>query len=178
MKSVWIGEFSNIHWTLAEGLRKLGHEVCVVSDGNHWKNYRRDINLYRATNSKVDAVKYIADLLRILPKLRGYDVVQIVNPCFLHLKPERSLPIYRYLRRNNKKIFLGAFGTDHYYTRACMETSIYKYSDFKTGDMFRDTATNRKAVKECMEGGTAKDNIESARTGNVIIASLWEYYAA
>ena len=110
MKILLIGEFSNIHWTLAEGLRKLGHEVCVVSDGNHWKNYRRDINLYRATNSKVDAVKYIADLLRILPKLRGYDVVQIVNPCFLHLKPERSLPIYRYLRRNNKKIFLGAFG--------------------------------------------------------------------
>ena len=39
MKILLLGEFSNIHWTLAEGLRILGHEVCVVSDGNHWKNF-------------------------------------------------------------------------------------------------------------------------------------------
>ncbi len=53
----------------------------------------------------------------LLPKLKGYDIVQIVNPCFLHLKPEKSLPIYRFLRKHNKKIFLGAFGTDHYYVK-------------------------------------------------------------
>ena len=53
MRILLLGEFSNIHWTLAEGLRHFGHEVCVVSDGNHWKNYPRDIDLYRATNSKV-----------------------------------------------------------------------------------------------------------------------------
>lgn len=29
MKILLLGEFSNLHWTLAEGLRKLGHEVCV-----------------------------------------------------------------------------------------------------------------------------------------------------
>ena len=121
MKILLLGEFSNIHWTLAEGLRILGHEVCVVSDGNHWKNYKRDIYLLRPTDGKIDGVKYLAKVLLLLPKLKGYDIVQIVNPCFLHLKPEKSLPIYRFLRKHNKKIFLGAFGTDHYYVKTCME---------------------------------------------------------
>lgn len=37
MKILLLGEFSNLHWTLAEGLRKLGHEVCVVSNGDRWE---------------------------------------------------------------------------------------------------------------------------------------------
>ena len=178
MKILLLGEFSNIHWTLAEGLRILGHEVCVVSDGNHWKNYKRDISLLRPTNSKIDGVKYLAKVLLLLPKLKGYDIVQIVNPCFLHLKPEKSLPIYRFLRKHNKKIFLGAFGTDHYYVKTCMETNVFKYSDFKSQDKFRDTPVNRKIIKECLYGGTARANKEIAQTCNGIIACLWEYYVS
>ena len=30
MKILLIGEYSNVHNTLARGLRELGHEVCVV----------------------------------------------------------------------------------------------------------------------------------------------------
>ena len=45
MRVLLVGEFSGIHWALAEGLRHLGHEVCVVSNGNGWKNYPRDIDL-------------------------------------------------------------------------------------------------------------------------------------
>ena len=40
MKILLLGEYSNVHWTLAEGLRSLGHEVCVVSNGDYWKNYK------------------------------------------------------------------------------------------------------------------------------------------
>ena len=178
MKILLLGEFSNIHWTLAEGLRILGHEVCVVSDGNHWKNYKRDISLLRPTDGKIDGVKYLAKVLLLLPKLKGYDIVQIVNPCFLHLKPEKSLPIYRFLRKHNKKIFLGAFGTDHYYVKTCMETNVFKYSDFKSQDKFRDTPVNRKIIKECLYGGTARANKEIAQTCNGIIACLWEYYVS
>lgn len=178
MKILLLGEFSNLHWTLAEGLRILGHEVCVISDGNHWKNYKRDISLLRPTNSIIDGVRYLAKVLMILHKLKGFDIVQIVNPCFLHLKPEKSLPIYHFLRKHNSKIFLGAFGTDHYYVRACMETEIFKYSDFKAQNKFRDTPTNRKIIKECLHGGTAHANKEIAYSCNGIIACLWEYYAA
>lgn len=43
MKILLLGEYSNVHWTLAQGLRALGHSVTVVSDGDGWKNYPRDI---------------------------------------------------------------------------------------------------------------------------------------
>ena len=36
MKILLIGEASNLHWTLAEGLRANGHTVTVVSHGSHW----------------------------------------------------------------------------------------------------------------------------------------------
>ena len=40
MKILLLGEYSNLHATLAEGLRELGHKVTVVSDGNAWRNYK------------------------------------------------------------------------------------------------------------------------------------------
>ena len=48
MKILFIGEYSNVHWTLAQGLRKLGHQVTVLSNGDFWKNYPRDIDLTRS----------------------------------------------------------------------------------------------------------------------------------
>ena len=47
MKILLLGEYSNLHATLAEGLRQLGHQVLVVSDGTNIYNYKRDISLYR-----------------------------------------------------------------------------------------------------------------------------------
>lgn len=34
MKILLMGEYSNVHWTLAEGLRTLGHDVTVLSNGD------------------------------------------------------------------------------------------------------------------------------------------------
>ena len=39
MKVLLLGEYSNVHWTLAQGLRALGHSVTVASDGDSWKNF-------------------------------------------------------------------------------------------------------------------------------------------
>ena len=47
MKILLIGEYSNVHATLAEGLKAIGHSVTVVSNGDFWKNYPRDISLVR-----------------------------------------------------------------------------------------------------------------------------------
>ena len=86
MKILLLGEYSNLHATLAEGLRELGHKVTVVSDGNAWRNYKRDITLKRGSTSKLSGIFYLLKLLLILPRLRGYDVVQLINPDFIWLK--------------------------------------------------------------------------------------------
>lgn len=176
MKILLIGDFSGLHWTLAQGLRILGHEVCVASDGNGWKNYPRDISITRKDDSFIQGLFCLMRILKNLHRFRGYDVVQIINPYFLRLRSERTLPIYRYLRKYNKKVFMGAFGTDHFYVKACMETNIFRYSDFKVGDRFRDIEANKADLYENLQGGTVKANKEIAETCNGIIACLWEYY--
>ena len=125
MKILLLGEYSNVHWTLAEGLRALGHQVCVVSHGDFWKNYRRDISLVRPTQGRWDGLRYLIKVLFTLPRLRGYDVVQLINPCFLELKAERIYPIYRYLRRHNGKVFLGGYGMDYYWVHTCTTTQTF-----------------------------------------------------
>ena len=93
MKILLLGEFSGLHWNLAEGLRALGHDVCVASDGCGWRNYPRDIALDRPTDSLRDGICCLLRILRHLPGFRGYDVVQIISPYFLRLRSERTLPV-------------------------------------------------------------------------------------
>lgn len=178
MRILLIGECSNLHWNLAEGLRALGHDVCVAASDNGWRKYSYDISLNRPTNSLMDGIGCICRILYHLPKFRGYDVVQITHPYFLRIRSERALPVYHYLRRHNKKVFLGAFGTDYYYTKACMETNTFRYSDFKIGDTYKDTPDNRMELQECLYGGTARANRSIAETCNGIVACLWEYYVS
>ena len=108
MKILLIGEYSNVHWTLAEGLRELGHEATVVSNGDFWKNYPRDIDVSRPKGRLGPLL--MLKILRLLPKMRNFDVVQLINPMFFELKAERLRFFYHFLRKNNRKIVLGAFG--------------------------------------------------------------------
>lgn len=177
MKILLIGEYSNVHWTLAEGLRSLGHVVCVVSDGDTWKNYKRDITLARKDNSKIQGCFYLAKLLSLLPRLKGYDVVQLINPMFLELKASKIFPVYDYLRRHNKKVFLGAFGMDYYWVHTCRTTNTFRYSDFNFGETLRTDDVAMADVEDWI--GTDKERLNKyvARNCNGIIAGLYEYYA-
>lgn len=178
MRILLIGDYGGLHSTLASGLRVLGHEVCVVSDGNGWKNYPRDISFTREKNDLPHGLLCMGRIVGNLPKLRGYDIVQTTHCPFIPLRSERNIPLYRYLRRNNGKIFMGAFGTDHYYVKACLQSDTYRYSDFKVGNRKLDIKANEADIKECLEGKTVEANKEIASTCNGIIACLWEYYAA
>ena len=178
MKILLIGEYSNVHWTLAEGLRALGHTVCVVSNGDFWKNYRRDISLVREY-TKLGGIKYLLKLYTLLPKLRGYDIVQLINPMFLELKAQRIAPIYRYLKKHNRKVFLGAFGMDAYWVQACTTQPFrFRYSDFNIGNT---PITNNYVTEQLADWkNTPKAvlNHTIANDCNGIIAGLYEYHAA
>lgn len=178
MKILLIGEYSNVHWTLAEGLRSLGHKVCVVSNGDFWKNYRRDISLVRKY-SKTGGISYILKTYALLPRLRGYDIVQIINPMFLELKAERIAPIYRYLKKHNRKIFLGAFGMDAYWVETCTrEPRTFRYSDFNIGDRSIDNNYTREQAADWKDTPKARLNHEIAESCNGIIAGMYEYHTA
>ena len=83
MKILLLGEYSNVHATLAEGLRALGQEVVLASEGDNWKNYPRDIDLYRESSSTWCGIKTYLKIKTLMPQFENYDVVQIINPVFL-----------------------------------------------------------------------------------------------
>lgn len=176
MRILLLGEYSNVHWTLAEGLRHLGHEVCVASNGDFWKNYRRDVSLVRHEGIS-GAFAYLAKVAWAMRKMKGYDTVQLINPMFLELKAERLHPVYNYIRRNNRRMFLGAFGMDYYWANTCRTTAAFRYSDFNIGGRLR---TDEAALREAADWiGTPKEKLNRAIAADCdgIAAGLYEYYA-
>ena len=177
MKILLLGEYSNVHNTLAMGLRALGHEVTVASDGDSWKNYPRDIDLRRDLTSRTGRISFLWRLFKALPKMQGYDIVQLINPIFLELKAERLMPFYRYLRRHNKKILMGAFGMDYYWASVNTDIRPLRYSDFNFGDQPRTDIEAQRFRDEWI--GTPKEKLcrQIAQDCDAIPAGLYEYWA-
>jgi len=174
LRVLLLGEYSNVHATLAKGLRERGCDVCVVSNGDFWKDYPRDIDVSRP-NGPLAGVRLYARIIRLLPKLRGYDVVQLINPMFLELRAERLLPIYKYLRRHNRRMVLGAFGMDYYWVSQCLERRHLKYSDFNIGATLRTDDEALGFRKDWV--GTAKERLNKhiANDADNIVTGLYEY---
>lgn len=133
MKILFAGDASNMHNCLAQQLKLMGHTAVVASDGSRWMNTGRDINLTRRPG-RWGSVRYVADVLRNLPRMRGYDVVELAGPIFLKLRPERLQPIVDWLRAHNRSVVLSALGTDYVYYTACHDGHTYRYSDYMIGD--------------------------------------------
>lgn len=176
MKILLLGEYSNMHWTLAQGLRQLGCEVTVVSDGDSYKNYQRDITLKRDGYGYLPSIKYIAQLWLQFQTFKGYDVVQIVNPCFFDVKAERNLQLFNFLKKHNKKVFLGAFGDDTYWVKTCLSKNVFRYSEFDIPNRTEPLVKAAQLEKSWI--GTAREEVnrEIAENCDGIIACLYEYY--
>ena len=178
MRILLLGEFSNVHWTLACALRKLGHEVCVVSNGDEWKGYPSDITLLRKPG-RWEAITYLYKVVRLLPKLRGYDVVQLINPVhFIDLKAERGIRIYDYLRRHNKRVFLGAFGYDYYLVYDSVVRRTLRYCDFYTPTHEVYHEWNTANEHDWLHTFKKEASIHVAETCDGIISGLYEYDVA
>lgn len=176
MKILLVGEYSNVHATLAKGLRRLGHMVTVVSNGDFWKNYPRDIDVSRG-NGKLSGLKLLIKIISLLPKLRGYDIVQLINPMFFELKAKNIAPLYHYLKKHNGKVVLGAFGMDYYWVYENIMHKPLRYSDFNNGDSLRKDSEATRYINDWI--GTYKETLNKlvANDSDAIVAGLYEYWA-
>ena len=179
MKILLIGEYSNVHHTLAKGLRSLGHDVTVASDGDGWKDYPRDIDLARKSKGRIYSLVYWAKMKMQFRKFRGYDVVQLINPVFLPLKAERIYSFYHTLRKHNKRVFLGAYGMDHYWVKAGLDCTTFRYSDFNIGSTQRlDCGENPIFIRDWLHGEKGKLCRHIAADCDGIVSGLYEYHAS
>lgn len=178
MKILLLGEYSNLHWTLAQGLRHLGCDVTVASSGDSFKGYYRDVNLTRKSYNLPDTLKYVYQVAKNFYRFKGFDVVQVVNPVFLDLKVDRNLEAFNYLKKHNGKVFLGAFGDDAYLLKACLSKNVFRYSEFQIPGRVEYLPSAQKLIDVWSNPDKVKLNKEIAERSDGIIACLYEYYVS
>ena len=175
MRILLFGEYSGVHTFLAEGLRELGHEVTTASNGDFWKNYPRDIDLKRE-ETLWGKLSFSMRLLMALPKMKGYDIVQLINPMFLELKAVKHFSIYDYLRKHNKKVVLCCMGNDYYYPKINSELMPMRYSDYNIGKEKRCVDFAQQMYDDWV--GTEKERLNRyiAADCDAIVAGAYEFW--
>ena len=129
MKILLIGEYNSSHYTLKEGLQKLGHEVLVVGHGDGFKKRKVDIayklnytdgllgklrivlhNLFGFDITSFSVKRQFKDFKS---QLTGFDIVQLINEASFSSIPKVEKELLDYIFKNNKNVFLLSCGTDY-----------------------------------------------------------------
>lgn len=178
MKILLLGEYSRLHLTLMENLKLKGHDVLLVSDGDGYKDYYRDVDISRRGDSLSQALRDTIRIMRIVKSFKGFDVVQLINPCFTTLNIRVNRYLYKCLLKQNKKVFLGAFGVDYFWLKAAKDKQLFRYSEFHIGE--KDIYINyaQSLIEKWGSSSYQTFNTYVAEHSNGIIACLYEYYVA
>lgn len=133
MRILFLGDYSNLHACLAKELQKRGHDVSVMSDRCTYMNTHSDIFIERKPGL-MGGVTYLYRLFSLLPQLKDYDVVQLINPNFLSLRPGKIKYFFDRLKAQNRSMFLTLAGDDYFFVKACVEGEMFRFSEFRVGD--------------------------------------------
>ncbi len=146
MKILLAGEYSSLHNQLKEGLLRLGHEVDIVSSGDFFKNYPRDFDIrpkisglpiislirkgiYKFTKHDIARWETHYRIKKLLPRLKNYDIVQLINIYPFETPVFREMDILETLFAQNQKSFVLACGDDYitnsYYLNTPMRYNIF-----------------------------------------------------
>lgn len=113
LKILLMADYSNFHATLAKGLRRLGHDVTLASDGGTFMNCDRDIDISRRHEGKLGGLRYAGELFATtLRKFRQFDIVSFRDPQFLSLKPQRIRWFLNLILKSNRACFQSFLTTD------------------------------------------------------------------
>lgn len=137
MRILLVGEYSRLHNSLKEGLESLGHEVSIIASGDGFKNYPVDIKVdhswhhpflkklkvgfYKLTSIDLGAYEIYVRALLHSKKLKGFDVVQLINESSLKTSPNFEIKFIKQLLKHNKKLYLLSCGIDYQCMRFMMD---------------------------------------------------------
>jgi hypothetical protein len=179
MKILLLGDASNYHNCLAKGLRDLGNEVVVASNGSTWMGTFRDIDLDRKLPGKAGGMLLAAKLKWLMAsgRLSGWDVVQIGTPFFLRLRPARLKWLFDYIRANNKVIINTAYGSEPYWIDYCLDASGMRYNEWRIGNQPGPLALYREdLMKSWNMPKMLKYNAHVFSKCDGAVSALWEYH--
>ena len=137
MRILLIGEYSRLHNSLKEGLITLGHDVVIVGNGDGFKNYPVDIKIdhsfhpkllkkfkvafYKLTSINLGHWEIYFKAVLISKKLKGFDVVQLINESPLKIAPKLEIKFLKHILKHNKKLFLLSCGIDYQCVKYMLE---------------------------------------------------------
>lgn len=142
MKILLVGEYSRLHNSLKKGLEELGHEVTLVGTGDMFKKFPVDESVRAQWLSdkpfplllrkiylrlfKKDPAQWEVGyrFKKILPKLKDYDVVQLINSFSIGAYPEVEMELLQILFQQNDKVFLMGCGDDYPVVKSYLEGSM------------------------------------------------------
>ena len=135
MKILLFGEYSGLANCLKDGFVALGHEVFLASDGNRYRDFPSDFRWDAHTNGKLGkfhAPFCAANIWMHINCFSGYDVVLLMAPNYISTHKWLNAPIYNYILKNNKKVYLsgaGMMGISFDY----WHDSLTKYHSYTSG---------------------------------------------
>lgn len=130
MKILLVGEYSRLHNSLKEGLNSLNQEVNIIGTGDNFKDFPVDFSTAPKIITSSPLLKFINKVffkifrsdLRLLengirfyfflPKLKNYDIVQLINSDAIETYPLLSRFLLKKLFQQNKKVFLLVCGEE------------------------------------------------------------------
>lgn len=178
MKILLLGDFSACQLTLGRALAAMGHSVTVASEGCRWMHTAASYSLRRPLPGKAGGALLYARL-RWLSPLRGFDVVSLISPSFVRLRPRRLRAVFDELRRRNGAVFLYAAGTDkammdYYLSPSCR----LRYTEFRNPDGTPNVRTAADlAENRLWQQGEIADFCEYLYDRiNGVTTSLYEYH--
>ena len=113
MKILLIGEYSRLHNSLKEGLVVLGHEVILLSSGDHFKKFDSDYSFHSSFLASYWLPRKLKNLIHILigidlekferglrfylllPQLNNFNHVQLINSDAIETFPFLSRFLYK-----------------------------------------------------------------------------------
>lgn len=120
MKILLIGEYSRLHNSLKEGLVALGHEVILLSSGDYYKKFDTDYSFHSSFLSGYWLPRKIKNVIHkltgidlekaerglrfylLLPQLKNFDHVQLINSDAIETFPFFSRFLYKKLFKKIK----------------------------------------------------------------------------
>lgn len=118
MRILLCGEFSGLHTNLKAGLLRLGHEVMLASNGDGFKGFHGDIELFPKSpwpgsvwDKTYGRLSRRAGLWAKFLKLKGYDQIQFINP-FVFGHSRDAMGFATLLKKSNKRVSVIVAGGD------------------------------------------------------------------
>lgn len=131
MRILLFGEYSNLFNCIKDGLKALGHEVYLVSDGNSYRNYDSDFRYdIKFPIKRAKHLIEIANIFMHYKKIVGYDVAMIIDPVLFSRYVWPNKLVFDFIAKHNKLTYVCGCGLyplsyEYWYTRP--ETKYYHF---------------------------------------------------